>query len=952
MTIGLFSVGSAGKSQWHVNQAESSASMLEKLMLDDIRAGEYFAALDRAREVDELVKQHLLETSTSLKLQLLAAKLLELGVQALNDEYSRKVDYYVGSIFASGQLLGEVKDESERFRVRLWLNRGNMERARSFVDRLDKRISSIKGGIGQPITERTEDNESKITARTWLLLAEVALFEGRFDEARRALATACEKWFEVQPSLEENAFYELLTALLQVRQNDPAGVAMLARLYSTHVKPESVLDKSMRSRISAAAGFMVRLEGVSALEAERWRGAGPEDLELIEAYLGHSNHSRLPSEFEGLDGEDITGMIDGLIARDYASGVELNARGRLSKEYFEAAQATGSDLPIEFDLEVKRLDSQTDILSDEKATGPLVIDWGHCDRVQLSEAVSSFAISELALRVSSGSIFMLDGFYVDAVLHTEDEELLGMSPSEVLFELYRIALARLPRSRARQLKKGTVEVEKLARVNILPRDFNMEVCRRIDVMNAKLSGIELSDEEDETDPFENWNPGSASNTQGSSELPSLASPSTAEVLEPFEAIFEATSVRDLSGALVNSVKELGADGVRVEVTAEDEAVVLDSSGASPQDALKWSTLEVGPLRLRVGVVSVPSDYQRLMRMMMDAAAHRLRLMPGTHYRGRVIEAPNMIASDSRTQELLDTVRSFAETDKNILISGERGTGKDRIAHLLHEWSPRASKPFVPVDAGILNTPDLLAAELFGSLKGSFTGSTADRKGLVQTADGGVLFIDEIDEGVSVQSVLKRFAQFGTFKTVGNAKESEADVRLIIATNRIGDGEVLIKEDLRDRFWEIRVPPLRERRGDIRPLAEHFAMKHGKKVLPDTVLYWLETLEWPGNVRQLENVIERACLLARKPSDLNLKFFEDCVERSGGKRIIRMSSDDPNIIPLLPGETLKDRLFAIEKEYCIQALKSTSGNKTRAAEILGLSRQSMYSRIQQLGLTEE
>lgn len=948
---GLFSVGSTGISQYNVNQAESSASMLEKLLLDDLRKGEHFAALDRAREVDELVKLHLLETSTSLKLQLLMVKALELGAQALNDEYSRKVDYYIGNIFATGQLPAAVKGECERFRVRIWLNRGNLEQARYFVNRLDRRISVVGTGPGQRAAERAEDDESKITAPTWLLLAEVALFEGQYADARRALDLVCQKWFEAQPTSEEQAYHELLTALIKVRESDPAGVAMLARLYDSHVTSESALERAMRSRISAAAGFMTSLDGVSSLEAERWKSIGPEDHSLIEAYLTEGLPSRLPNEFAGLDGEMVTDIIDRLIIGE--PGAKRAGAGRLSLAYLEAASATSSELPADFGLDDKRLDNQTDILGDENATGPLVIDWSGCDRAQLFEAVTSHAISDLVLRVTSGSIFMLDGFFVDAVFHTEDEELLRMSPRDVIFELYRIALARLPRSRARQLKKDIIEIEERARLNIRPRDFNFEVCRRIDVMNAKLMGIELAEEDEERDPFEDWNPAGPIKEQALETTSLVPSPVVAaEVLEPFEAIFEATTVKDLCGSLVKSVNEIGLREVRVEVTAEDEKVLIASSGVAPQENLSWSALDAGPLRLRLGVIGVSSDYQRLMRMMMDAAAHRLRLMPGAHYRGRVIEAPNMIASDSRTQELLETVRTFAGTDKNILVSGERGTGKDRIAHLIHEWSPRASKPFVSVDAGILNTPDLLAAELFGSVKGSYTGSTADKKGLVHSAEGGILFIDEIDEGESVQSVLKRFAQFGTYKTVGQAKESAANVRLIIATNRIGEGEVFIKEDLRDRFWEIRVPPLRERRGDIRPLAEYFAMKHEKKVLPDSVLCWLETLEWPGNIRQLENVIERACLLAKKPSDLTLKFFEDCVERCGGKTIIRMSSDDPSIVPLQPGETLKERLLRHEKEYFTQAMKSTGGNKTKTAELLGLHRSSVHTRIRQLGLEDD
>jgi two-component system, NtrC family, response regulator HydG len=916
--------------------------MLEKMIRDDLRAGKTYAALDHASEVERLVKLQVLERRDSLMLQLLAARLLEICCEAINDEYARKVDLFVGNIFASDQLpKGEVRDESERFRVRMLLNRGNQEQARFFVNRIDRRIAVITSGFGQRPIEKADDNEEKITPPTWLLLAEVALLEGNFEEAERALQNARTKWGQSQVNADDHVLYEMLWALAKVGLNDQAGVAALAHLYSSHMLSDSSLDVAMKSRIAAAAGFVESIEGISKLECARWRSLGPAEHESVEAYLGCGDLPEGAAEiFRGLTDEtEIENLIDGIGKNEGVSNEHL-------KSVAEAGN-NSSDFPSDFSLEHRRLDSITGLFDLDKTTGPLVIDWSRCDDELIADAVAHFAISELALRVKSATIFFNAGAYVDAVFHTDDEEIRGMSPGDVIFEIYRIAMARLPKSRARQIADGPEAEHTPERMNVRPNDFNLDVVRRFDETNAALLGGGKEVQEEEEDPFANWT-GFGPAQQNAEEIEThIGSPElTASVLEPFEGIFSADSLQKICDAVIAALKELGDNSARVEIMVEDASEPVGSAGVESFEGLVWSSLDAGPLKLRLGVVNVSSEYQHIVRLIMDAAVHRLRVMPGTHYRGRVIEVPGFIASDSVTQKMLETVRVFASIEKNFLITGERGVGKEHVARLLHQWSPRKDKPFVPVDGGVLNNPDQLAAELFGAAKGSYTGAVGERRGVVQEADGGDLFIDEIDEGVSVQSVLKRFAQFGTYKSVGRSKEAAADVRLIIATNQIGDGEAMIKEDLKDRFWEIRVPALRERRGDIRPLAEHFALQFSM-VLPETVLAWLETLEWPGNIRQLQNVVERACSLAQNPSRLTLDFFEECVERTGGKKIALMSSDDPSFVPLRRGETLNERLIEHEKIYILAAIKAVGGNKTKAADLLGMKRPSLHARIRSL-----
>ncbi|HVG39912.1 MAG TPA: sigma 54-interacting transcriptional regulator, partial [Pyrinomonadaceae bacterium] len=348
--------------------------------------------------------------------------------------------------------------------------------------------------------------------------------------------------------------------------------------------------------------------------------------------------------------------------------------------------------------------------------------------------------------------------------------------------------------------------------------------------------------------------------------------------------------------------------------------------------------------------------QKLATMAAAAALH-LRSLPGAIDRAAPPEeapAP-FIAADPETHKLLRLVREFAALDgttprrrlQHLMIVGERGVGKELIAQALHHWSGRHDRPFRAVNMSRINA-ELAPAEIFGARKGGYTGATADRRGLIQQFAGGTLFLDEIDEaGDKVQAMLKRVVEYGTYERVGDPAELRADVRFIVATNRVAGDTPLIKEDLRDRFWEIRVPPLRERRGDVRPLAVHFARRH-EYVLPEPVLAWLESpaLDWPGNVRQLQTIVERACSLAHAAGELTLDLFHQCVADGSQRYPTPPAAEDA---ALREGETLEARLQKIEKALIEHALDETRGNKTRTAEKLGGTRQWLYKRCQALGI---
>jgi two-component system, NtrC family, response regulator HydG len=304
----------------------------------------------------------------------------------------------------------------------------------------------------------------------------------------------------------------------------------------------------------------------------------------------------------------------------------------------------------------------------------------------------------------------------------------------------------------------------------------------------------------------------------------------------------------------------------------------------------------------------------------------------------------LLGESEAMQRVFSTLRKVAPTDANILVLGENGTGKELAARALHRLSRRAEKPFVGVDVGAL-AETLFESELFGYVKGAFTGADADRAGRFEAANGGTLFLDEIGNiAPTLQQKLLTVLQRREVVRVGANTARPVDVRIVAATNRplhemARDGR--FRQDLLYRLntVELRLPPLREREGDVELLARHFlrhyAAEYGRPVtgLAPETLDRLRAYSWPGNVRELQHAIERAVILAEeetlRPADL-----------------LFASPDEPEDTGL-PHGTFD--LEAIEREVIRKALSTHGGNITRAAEALGLTRKSLYRRIEKYGL---
>ena len=301
----------------------------------------------------------------------------------------------------------------------------------------------------------------------------------------------------------------------------------------------------------------------------------------------------------------------------------------------------------------------------------------------------------------------------------------------------------------------------------------------------------------------------------------------------------------------------------------------------------------------------------------------------------------MIGSSTRMIEIYKTLSQVAPTDASVLLTGETGTGKELVARMIHTNSKRLTGPVVPVDCGSI-APSLLEAELFGALKGSYTGADRDRTGVFEAANRGTVFLDEIGEiDPAFQLKLLRFLQEREIRPVGANRGKAVDVRVVAATNRdlqkmVEDGR--FREDLWFRLNVVRLhlPPLRERRSDIALLAHFFLRKYNERYELSAVLTisgqkLLSECPWPGNVRQLQHLLERLVILA-PGGRIDADAIEDALRDSSGEEAVAT-------------ESLKDT----EREQILKVLEATSNNKSRAAKILGIERKTLYRKLERMGI---
>ena len=412
--------------------------------------------------------------------------------------------------------------------------------------------------------------------------------------------------------------------------------------------------------------------------------------------------------------------------------------------------------------------------------------------------------------------------------------------------------------------------------------------------------------------------------------------------DDFDLLISDMQMPDGSGLdLLRVVRASCEDTVTIMITA---FATTDSAIAAMKDgAYDYITkpFKVDEIRLVVE--------KALEKKLLASENQRLRSELRVQKRKRQI-----IGTSSVMQRVYDFISQVADTRINVLVSGASGTGKELVARAIHDQSDRADKPFVAINCGAI-PENLLESELFGHVRGSFTGAVSNKEGLFEAADNGSLFLDEIGElSMPLQVKLLRVLQEKSIRRVGGTSDRSVNVRLISATNRRLDEEVgagRFREDLfyRLNVMEIPLPTLAERREDIPLLVSHFVEKFSKEIgkaelpLEAEALDKLMVYDYPGNVRELENVVERAVALSRGDS-ITMDAFPDTILRRQGVSYSCQITDK--------GVDLEDLVNNYERSLIGEAMRASGSVKKRAAQLLGISFRSFRYRFEKLGLDHE
>ncbi len=400
------------------------------------------------------------------------------------------------------------------------------------------------------------------------------------------------------------------------------------------------------------------------------------------------------------------------------------------------------------------------------------------------------------------------------------------------------------------------------------------------------------------------------------------------------------------------VKMAGMDGLeglkRIRQIDATATVVMISGHATIQTAVEATQLGA------YDILEKPLDTDRILVLLRNALQQYSLQEENTRLRETIESRYEIVGKSYPIRALTGQIEKVAVTPARVLITGENGTGKELVARAIHRLSSRANKPFIEVNCAAIPS-ELIESELFGHMKGSFTGAVSDRAGKFEQADKGTLFLDEVgDMSLAAQAKVLRVLQDGEVTRIGGTKSARVDVRVLAATNKSLEEEIAagrFREDLYYRLnvVPLHVPPLRERREDIPLLAQHFvnllSQREGAaaRTLDASALDTLQRFEWPGNVRELRNAIERVLILAAGP-----RITEADVTRLTGTR----PPDASGLGSLLEIKTYEEFKNAAERAFLLHKLREMDWNVSETARVLDMPRSNLYKKIERYGLARE
>ena len=388
---------------------------------------------------------------------------------------------------------------------------------------------------------------------------------------------------------------------------------------------------------------------------------------------------------------------------------------------------------------------------------------------------------------------------------------------------------------------------------------------------------------------------------------------------------------------------------RIKKIDPQAVIIIITAYASVESAI--SAMKIGAF----DYIQKPFKHDELLLIIERASEHKnlqdenIRLKDELK---RKFSFENIIGKSSVMNDVFETIKASAPTRSTILIQGESGTGKELVARAIHQNSDRANAPFIIVNSGSL-PPDLLESNMFGHLRGAFTGAVSDKKGLFEAADKGTIFFDEISSlNMETQAKLLRVMQDREFMRLGGTKTIKVNVRVIAATNADLEGLIKEKQFRQDLFFRLNVikielPHLRERKEDIPLLAKHFLDTYSKENqkeiigVSEEVMEVFANYEWPGNIRELENLIERAVVLTKTKLITRNNLPPFLYNSEGKQEKTRMPSDSTG--------TLKEQTQQFQKNWILEALRKSNGVQKKAAQLLGVKPTTLNEMIKRMGI---